>query len=479
MFGFFKINEDLFYKELLSDDIDTDKIQKYINKGIDLNKKDEKGRTILFTLVIKKKLEAIKFLIKKGIDLTIEDKFGKTVLDEAVDRTDGMMIRFLLDNGYSINHKNSRGRTIFQDVAFLGNSKIFQIFMNYNADFTLKDNYGRTVLFDAVDGGNLTILKDVINNLNSLNVLDDEHQTVLFKAVLKEDTSIATELILHGINVNFIDKDGQNVLFNAVLQGSKNIPLIELLIRKGINLNLIDNYRKNIVDELLYIFELQKNPQKELIGKYNIVTPEKDYMPIALLFVEHGLEVDKIHEDGKTTLQKEVENKNFTNIEFLLNCGADINICDEYEKNIIHKEILKGYSNYKMIDFLVSHGANIDSKDSDEKSIVDDLVEIIAVGKGFKKANTFLLSMIKSDEKYDVLLKKVLSCRPNIETQRLDGTNILFDMVLYNDFETLKIMINYGLDLNIRDKRGYSPLMHMVEEGLKIKEKREREAFIE
>jgi ankyrin repeat protein len=87
--------------------------------------------------------------------------------------------------------------------------------------------------------------------------------------------------------------------------------------------------------------------------------------------------------------------------------------------------------------------------------------------------------MIRSDEKYDVLLKKVLTYRPNIETPRLDGTNILFDMVLYNDFETLKIIINYGLNLNIRDKRGYTPLMHMVEEGLKIKEKREKEAFIE
>ena len=49
MFGFFKINEDLFYKELLSDDMDINKIQKFINKGIDLNKRDEKGRTILFT----------------------------------------------------------------------------------------------------------------------------------------------------------------------------------------------------------------------------------------------------------------------------------------------------------------------------------------------------------------------------------------------------------------------------------------------
>jgi ankyrin repeat protein len=195
----------------------------------------------------------------------------------------------------------------------------------------------------------------------------------------------------------------------------------------------------------------------------------KAYSSIALLMLSIPLMV----------LQKEVENKNFANVEFLLNCGADVNICDEFDKNIIYKEILKGYSNYRMIDFLVFHGANIDARDTDEKSIVDDLVEIIAMQKGFKKISTSLLSAVKSEEKYDVLLKKVLTYKPNIEIQRLDGTNILFDMVLYNDFETLKIIINYGLNLNIKDKRGYTPLMHMVEEGLKLKEKRERESFIE
>ena len=479
MFGFFKVNEDLFFEELLKDDMDIDKIEKYINKGVNINKKDEKGQTILFSLVAKRKLEALKILIKNGANLTLEDLHRKTVLDEAVDRNDGMMIRFLLDNGFNINHKNNSGRTIFQNVAHMGNNKIFQIFMKYNADFNIKDSHGKTVLFDAVEGGNLDILKDVINNTNNLNILDENHQNALFSAVIKDDISLATELILNGINVNFLDKDGQNVLFNAILQGAKNLPLIELLIKKGINLNIVDNYHKNLIDEILYVFDLQKNPPKELDGKYKIVTEEKEYLPLGFLFLEHGLEIDKIDESGKTILQKAVENKNFANAEFLLNCGADVNICDEFEKNIVHKEILKGYSNYKMIDFLVSHGANIDARDLDEKGIVDDIIEIIAIIKGFKKPNTFFSNEIKYDEKYDILLKKVLTYRPNIERQRLDGTNILFDMVMYNDFETLKTIINYGINLNIKDKRGYTPLIYMVEEGLKISDKKEKDSFIE
>jgi ankyrin repeat protein len=479
VFKFFKVSEELFYKELLSDNLDVNKIEKYIEKGIDLNKKDEKGKTILFHLVAKRKLDAIKILLKNGININLEDRYGRTVLDEAVQKSDGVMVRFLLENGFDINRKNSTGRTIFQDVALSGDYKIFQILMNYRPDFNIKDSYGKTVLFDAVEGGNINLLKDVINNVNSLNVLDENYQTALFKAVLKDDILLAQALVLHGINVNFLDKDGQNAIFNTILQGAKNIPLIELFIKKNINLNIVDNYGKNVIDELLYVFDLQKNGPKDLEGKYKLVTSEKDYLPLALIFIENGLEIDKMHEDGKTTLQREIENKNLPNVEFLINCGADLNVSDDNNKNIVYKEILKGYSNYKMIDFLVSKGANIEAKDLDEKTIVDDIVEIIAITKGFKRVNPLLSLLIKDDEKYDVLLKKILTYRPNIEAQRLDGRNILFDLVLYNDFDTLKTIINYGVNLNITDKRGYTPLMHMVEEGLKIKDKKEKESFIE
>ena len=479
MFGFFKVSEDLFYKELLSDDIDINKIQKYIEKGIDINKKDEKGRSILFILSAKRKIDAIRILLKNNVNINIEDRYGRTVLDEAALRSDGIMIRFFLDNGFDINRKNSMGRTILQDVALEGDYKIFQILMNNRPDFNIKDSYGKTVLFDAVEGQNINIIKDVVNNVDSLNILDENYQTALFKAVLKDNIEIAKLLIVHGINVNFLDKDGQNVLFNTILQGSKNIPIIELLMKKDINMNIVDNNNKNVLDELLYVHDLQKNTSKELEGKYKLITPEKEYLPLALMFINNGLDIDKIHEDGKTTLQIEIENKNFANVEFLVNCGADLNVVDENDKNIIYKEILKGYSNYQMIDFLVSKGASLEAKDLDEKTIFDDIIEIIAITKGFKKVNPVLAAFIKENEKYDVLLKKILTYRPNIEAQRLDGKNILFDLVTYNDFETLKMIINYGVNLNIKDKRGSTPLMYMVEEGLKIKDKKEREFFIE
>ena len=98
MFGFFKINEDLFFEELLSDDIDINKVQRYINKGVNINKRDEKEQTILFSLAATRKLEALKILIRNGANLTLEDHHRKTVLNEAEEpgnaciKTDGKYV---------------------------------------------------------------------------------------------------------------------------------------------------------------------------------------------------------------------------------------------------------------------------------------------------------------------------------------------------------------------------------------------------
>lgn len=478
MFNFFKVNEQAFLNELLKDELDINKIQKYIQKGIDLNKQDDKGKTILNILVAKRKVDSIRLLLKYNINLDNEDIYGKTVLDEAIDRTDGMMIRFLLESGASINKLKKSNRTILQDVAFEGKYKVFELLIKYKPDFDVKDSYGKTILFDAVAGGNIEILKEVVNNISTLNTFDQNHQTVLFEAVFKKDKEIAKILIQNGINVNLVDNSGQNVLFNTVILGIENLEILELLIKKGINVNIVDNDNKTILDEILYLIGL-KNTKVLLDGKYKYVNSDREYFKITTLLIENGLEIDTLDSESKTTLYKEIENHNFINAKFLIQCGANINITDEEGDNILSKEVLKGYSNYQIIDFLMDNGADIEHRDLDEKSVIDRIVDIILIQKGLKPMETIYEGKIKAEGKYDLLLKKLLSYKPNLDIQRLDGKSLLFDLVQLNDFDTLKQIINYGIDLNIKDKKGNTPLSFMVEQGLKFTDKRQRDLFLE
>ncbi|MGJ0344154.1 ankyrin repeat domain-containing protein [Aliarcobacter cryaerophilus] len=476
--GFFRADEDAFLKELMSSNINIDKLKKYIANGVNINGVDEKGRNYLFFFASKKNFNAMRVLISLGIDMYKEDKLGKTVLSEACEKYDFMMIKFLLDNGFDGNRKNSAGRTVLQDSVLLGNDKVFQILLNYNLDFDIKDNNGRTVVFDAIENGNLETLKKVIDNVKDINAVDKNGQTALFEAVLKDDLRLALTLINTGINLNILDKNGQNVLYNTILQGMKNEILLKHLAKRGINLNVVDSRDKTILDEIFYIMVLQKYDKDIDDKRYMLINPKDDYLSLALQIVELGFKVDTLDKYGKTALQKELERKNFTNAEFLLNCGASLNIFDEHHRSLFHIEVLKGYSNNKIIDFLIQKGANLNQRDKYFRTIIDNLIELILISKGEKPRNPSLDEYIQEDGGFDILLKKLLVYEADISYTRVDGKNIVFDLVPYDSFDILDILVEHKVDLNHRDFDGNTPLMYMVDEGLRIEDRTLKAYFI-
>lgn len=54
MLSYFKADSESLLKELLSDSVNENKVKSYINKGVDINAIDDRGKTILFQLAFKK-----------------------------------------------------------------------------------------------------------------------------------------------------------------------------------------------------------------------------------------------------------------------------------------------------------------------------------------------------------------------------------------------------------------------------------------
>ncbi len=467
-------------KELLKNYIDESKIQALIDSGLNINRRNDKGRTLLFELAAKRRIESIKILIANGIDINSEDHYGKTILSEAVSKTDGMMIRFLIENGASINHINSSGRTVIQDAALEENERVFNILMTQNPDLTLKDHYGKTVLFDAIEGGNLNIVREIVNNIDDINIVDDNGQSVLFYSVLKEEDSITKFLIENGINVNILDKKRQTALFNALILGSKNLATIELLLDKGVKLNIKDYADKTLLDEILKINAIAKDPDNfKIEGKYKLVEKGRNYIKLTGILIENGLAIDRIDSQGQTVLYKEVERENYDTVNFLVDSGANINAQDNDGRTVIFDAVLKGPSNMNMIDHLLSKGADIDHRDFSERSIVDEIAEAVLITQNNKKPSSKRFLELKEDEDYLTLLKKVLLFKPRINLPKDNGRTILFDVITENNIELIKVLINAGADLNILDNKNNSPLSYMIDEGLVITNQKDKEQFLE
>lgn len=466
------------HKELLKNYVDEKKVQTLIDSGVNINRRDSKGRTLLFELSSKRRIESIKILIKNGIDINAEDNYGKTVLSEAADKIDGMMIRFLLENGASVNHINSSGRTVLQDAALEENEKVFQLLMSQNPDLNIKDHYGKTVLFDAVEGGSIEIIREILNNIDDPNVVDDNGQTVLFHSVLKDKLEITRFLISNGVDVNILDKKRQNALFNAVVLGSDNFEAIELLIINEIKLNIKDFADKTLLDEILHIQTMVKS-EEPLEGKYRLANEDRNYLKLTGLLIDHGLAINRIDSQGKTVLYKEVDRENYDTVDFLIASGANVNAEDNQGRTVLFDAILKGPTNMKMIDHLIAKGADIDHRDFMERTIVDDLCEAILIIQNNKKPSSRKFFEIRETENYFALLKKILIFKPKLDLPKKNGQTIIFELVAYDNLELLKLIVNAGIDLNLVDKYNNTVLSHLIDMGLKITHQREKEHFLE
>lgn len=479
MLSMFESDEKIILKkELLKDSLNENKVQKLLDSGkIDINNRDSKGKTLIFELVNKKRLESIKILIKNGADLQVEDDYGKTILNEA--KSDTTMINFLLTNGVDINYINSSGRTIIQDTAIESNSKVFKVLMSYKPVLTNVDNFGQSILFDAVEGGNLNIINEVLKKLENINMLDSNGQTALFHAVLKENDRIAKFLIEKGMDFNICDNESENVLFNTIILGAQNIEIIDLLIKKGINLNIKDANDRSLLDEILNLLVISKQANKRYENKYKFVNTRRDYLRLTTFLIENRLAVNRKDKGGKTVLYREVQRKDYEIIEFLISSGADVNAEDNKGRTIFHDACLKGLSNLKMIEFLIDTEIDIDHKDILEHSIIHDLVEIILVQGHYKKVDfKRSLNFIESED-YFGLLKRLLILKPKLNTSKNNGETIIFDTVTYANLELIKLLINNGADANISDNEGNTPLSRLIDDGLARKTQKEREQFLE
>ena len=62
---------------------DLAKVQQLVGIGVNVNHKDERGKTPLMYAILYKQTEIVSYLIKKGADYRAEDSNGLTILDYA------------------------------------------------------------------------------------------------------------------------------------------------------------------------------------------------------------------------------------------------------------------------------------------------------------------------------------------------------------------------------------------------------------
>ena len=122
-------------------------IVKYLlEKGGNINDKDDKCRTALIYASMSVDLETVKYLIEKGADVNAKDNNGSTALMDASSGGCLEIIKYLIENGADINDKDNDGSTALIYASRKGHLETVEYLLEKGADVNIKNNNGETAL---------------------------------------------------------------------------------------------------------------------------------------------------------------------------------------------------------------------------------------------------------------------------------------------------------------------------------------------
>ena len=161
---------------------------------------------------------------------------------------------------------------------------------------------------------------------------------------------------------------------------------------------------------------------------------------IVQLLLENGAEINR--KDGKTGFTALIygagaihEKLNIMNI--LIEFGADIKLTTDHKRNALHYAALNGHD--EIVTFLIENGTIIDAQDDQNSSPLH-------LAATFGKPST---------------VQNLISQGANKELQGLNNRTPLLSAVLSRNIATTKILLEHGVNVNAVDKFN-STAMHIV-----------------
>jgi len=214
---------------------DLDRVAMLIERGTDVNAKDEFGCTPLHWAAIADSAEVADFLIAKGANVNVKDGRNLTPLMSAHALP---VVELLIAKGADVNVWGYRGRrTPLNWARSKGQNKVVDILRQHGAVETLHS---------VAAWNNLDEVKRTISRGADVNGRNNRGQTPLHMAASRGHKEMVEILIENGADINATDNNGRTPLHVAVSHNHKDVS--ELLIAKGTDVNARDSQGQSPLD---------------------------------------------------------------------------------------------------------------------------------------------------------------------------------------------------------------------------------------
>jgi len=382
-------------------------VQTLLAKGADVNVKDEKGRTALHIAAEWGHTDLVKLLINNGADVNATNKLGDTPLIEAAKKKNKDVVALLIGAGADIDAQQGLFlNTPLHWAAESGYIQIVELLLESGANVDSKNRRGETPADLAMNIGH----SHIFELLASKGV-----GVTLHIAAFRGDLEKAKSLIAKGEDVNDGDAEGRTALHLAVGRG--HIDMVKLLLENGAD----------------------PNSRERMSGatplNLAVETGQKD---MAELLLSRGANVNSRYgQINVTPLQIAASQGNKDLAALLIAHGADVNAMYEsnwYKSDWTPLRYAIQNGNTEMIKLLIDNGARLDVTDRRGRSLAT-------------------VAMYNED-------------REIVELLLTFGANVTIHLAAFaGDLEQTKSLIDQGVDINLRDDRGYTPLHYAAMAG--------------
>lgn len=257
----------------------------------------------------------------------------------------------------------------------------------------------------------LNCIKDL--TFDEINVRDVHGQSLLHKAVYQNNLDLIKKLIDIGIDVNAQDIDGSTALHVASYEYGSDV--IQCLLDAGADVKIFNRFRQTPI-------------LSAILG---------DNLEAIQLLLNAGSSLDEQDWDGDTALSCAIGNPDL--LQFLLDAGANPNLCDYKKRTALHYAIK--YNCKDDTKILIDAGADINSKDINNRTPLNYAIYINSLK----------------------LVRLLIGSGADVDVKDIHGQYLLHKAVQRTtDTEIITELLNAGVVVNVQDYMNFTPLHYAV-----------------
>ncbi|CAC5376392.1 unnamed protein product [Mytilus coruscus] len=137
-------------------------VELIINKGVDINKRDNRGRTPLLIACSHVQEDLVNFSLDKSCEIHHSNKMGDTPLSAACRSGSKVLVQKLLSKGANVNKATANGWTALMSACNLGYKTITDLLIQHDAKMNCTTNNGWTPLMFACGSGSESLVLSLI-----------------------------------------------------------------------------------------------------------------------------------------------------------------------------------------------------------------------------------------------------------------------------------------------------------------------------